>query len=142
MNPLPVTSKLKAAEPMLAEEGRIVLTAGAGLAVIVKTIPDDVPPPGAGLVTVTVAVPTMETSPAVMAALNCVVLMKVVTRFDPFHCTCEEGMNPLPLTESVTAPVLLIVETGRMEVSAGTGFEVIVKDDTLEIPPLGAGFQT
>ena len=52
---------------------------------IVKGKADETPPPGAGLDTVTFAVLGAAMSAAVMAALSCVALTKVVVRAVPFH---------------------------------------------------------
>jgi hypothetical protein len=52
---------------------------------IVKGSALDVPPPGEGLTTVTLAVPAETMSAAVIAAVNCVLLTYVVMRLDPFH---------------------------------------------------------
>ena len=42
----------------------------------------DAPPPGAGLNTVTLAVPAAAMSAAVIAAVSCVLFIYVVVRFD------------------------------------------------------------
>ena len=58
MKPLPVTVKVKAAPPAIAEFGLMLLMEGTGFGCItVKVAPFEVPPPGAGLNTVTVACP-------------------------------------------------------------------------------------
>jgi hypothetical protein len=69
----PVTVKVKADPPAVADAGLIVVSTGAGLgAMIVKVCALDVPPPGVGLNTVTEAVPAVAMSAAVMAAVSCV----------------------------------------------------------------------
>lgn len=79
--------------------------AGAGLfaAVMVKVTALDVPPPGAGLVTVTPGVPTVVMSLARMAAVSLVTLTKVVVRAMPLKLTTELLMKPVPLTVKVKA---------------------------------------
>lgn len=72
--PLPVRVRVNAADPTALDAGRIEATAGMGFAVIANAIPADVPPPGAALATVTVAVPAVATSAAGMAAVSCVAL--------------------------------------------------------------------
>ena len=107
--------------------------------VIAKDIPPDNPPPGDGLITVTVAVPEVIRSAAVIAAISCVELTKVVVRFDPFHCRSEEVRKPVPLTVKVNAPELAAAEAGEIMLSAGVGFP-IVKLKPAEAPPPGVGF--
>ena len=48
---------------------------GAGLEVIAKAVPEDIPPPGVGLNTVIVADPAEARSAAVIAAVICVALL-------------------------------------------------------------------
>src|SRR6202008_4165629 len=54
-----------------------------------------------GLETLTEAVPRATTSAAGTAAVNCLLLVKVVARGLPFHMTTEPGPNPVPLSVSV-----------------------------------------
>ncbi len=63
---------------------------------IVKVLVLDVPPPGAGLDTVTVAVPATAMSAAVIAAVNRVADTYVVVRFAPFQRTTELLTKPVP----------------------------------------------
>ena len=67
----------------IADAGEIVTT-GIG-AFIVKLTPPDVPPPGGGVETVTVAVLAVPMSTVLMAACNVVLETKVVVRLLPFH---------------------------------------------------------
>jgi hypothetical protein len=81
---LPVTVNVKPAPPTIAEPGVnnvIAVTAG----VIVKVRAAEVPPPGEGLSTVTLAVLTALMSAAVMAACKLVLETNVVDRVLPFH---------------------------------------------------------
>jgi len=80
----------------------------------------DVPPPGAGLVTVTCPVPTVAMSAAVIAAVNCVALTYVVVRLDPFQFTTDPLMNPVPVTVSVNAPVPAVALVGDSMLIVGT----------------------
>lgn len=121
MNPLPVTTNVKAVPPAVAEAGFKLVMAGAGL-LMVKVSPFDVPPPGDGLATVTVAVPAAAKSPAGMVAVNCVALTKLVVRLLPFQKTCEVGTKFDPLTVSVKPLVPAVAEFGFKLVKAGTGF--------------------
>jgi hypothetical protein len=83
------------------------------LAVVIgKVCALDVPPPGEGLITVTLAVPVVAMSAAVMAAVTCVLLTNVVVRLDPFHCTLEVLRKLEPFTVSVKAAPPVIAEAG------------------------------
>src|SRR5262249_29283641 len=74
---VPVTVRVKAAPPAVPEFGFKLASAGAGL-LIVKLATLDVPPPGAGFETVTLAVPALAISPAGICAVNPVPLTNVV----------------------------------------------------------------
>src|SRR5437667_336755 len=69
--------------------------------VIVKVGAFEVPPPGAGVTTVTCAVPTVATSVARIVARSCVLLANVVARLVPFHRTPELATKLLPFTVNV-----------------------------------------
>ncbi len=73
---VPVTVSVKADPPAVAEVGLILERVGTGLLAtcIVKVKAPEVPPPGAGLKTVTLAVPVVPMSDAVIAAVSCVAL--------------------------------------------------------------------
>lgn len=141
MNPLPLTVNVKAPELIAAAGGWMPDKTGAGLAVIAKDNPAEVPPPGVALTTVTVAVPAAATSAMVMAAVSCVALTYVVVRLLPFHCTCDEAMNPLPLTVSENAADPAAVVAGAIEAIAGVGL-LTLKIAAAELPPPGAGVVT
>jgi hypothetical protein len=102
----------------------------------------EVPPPGAGVNTVTWTVPATAISEAGIAALNRVEETKVVVRFAPFHSTTEPLMKPLPLTVSVKAAAPAVREDGLMLEITGTGGSLIVKVRALEVPPPGVGLNT
>ncbi len=69
LKPLPLTVSVKAASPARAPVGFMPVEAGTGL-LIVKVWALEVPPPGAGLNTVTAAVPAVTMSEADIAAVN------------------------------------------------------------------------
>src|SRR6266478_6633870 len=73
------------------------------VAMIVRAIVLEAPPPGAGLNTVTWALPDVAMSLAGMAAVSWVLLTKVVGRSDPFQRTAELEMKFVPLTIRVKA---------------------------------------
>jgi hypothetical protein len=81
----------------------------------------DAPPPGLGLETVTLAVPAVATSLALIAAVTSVELTNVVVRFDPFQRTTDEALKFVPVTSRVKAPVPATVCDGEMAVVVGTG---------------------
>jgi len=84
MKLVPVTVKVKAAPPDNNVLGFSDVAVGTGLS-IVNVNGLLVPPPGAGVVTVTMAVPAAAISEAVMAACKLVLETNVVVRGLPFH---------------------------------------------------------
>src|SRR5262245_45305556 len=88
---------------------------------MVKGSAVEVPPPGAGVNTVTWAVPTFATSAEEMAALRRVEATNVVGRFEPFQRTIEADVKLLPSTLSVKAPVPAGARLGVSAVSPGGG---------------------
>src|SRR5262245_55415112 len=101
----------------------------------------DVPPPGAGLTTVTLAVPADATSVAGIVAVNCVALTKIVVRVLPFHRTLEPLTKPVPLTVNVKPALPAMVAFGEIDVIAGAGL-LIVNVAAGDDPPPGAGLLT
>ena len=96
-NPVPVILSVNAIPPTAAAAGAIEVSAGPETALIVNDRLPDVPPPGAGFVTVTVAVPAVAISAAVIAAVNCVALTNVVVLAAPLNFTTECGHKPRPI---------------------------------------------
>ena len=104
MKLVPVTVRVKAEPPAVADEGLRLVSVGTGLAALmVKVSALEVPPPGVGLKTVTEAVPAVAMSAAVMAAVSWVDEPKVVVRFAPFQRTTEPLMKLVPVTVRVKA---------------------------------------
>jgi len=120
---LPVTANVNEELPAAADEGLIDIAEGTGLfeEVIVKVNPDEVPPPGVGLNTVTVAVPAVAMFAAGTVAVNLVAETYVVVRLVPFHLTTDDEMKLLPFTVKVNAVPPAVAEEGLNEVAAGTG---------------------
>jgi hypothetical protein len=76
----------------------IAVSTGVGFSgTIVNDFVSDAPPPGAGLDTLTLAVPDEIRSPDSIVALKVVLLTNVVARVEPFHNTVELLMKPEPL---------------------------------------------
>ena len=85
----------------------------------------EVPPPGAGLNTVTWAVPATAMSEAGIDTVNRVEETNVVVRFDPFQRTTELATKRLPLTVSVNAALPARRDDGlRLEI-VGTGLLIV-----------------
>ena len=68
-NPVPLTVRVNAAPPTVTEFGLRLVIVGAGL-LMAKLRLFDVPPPGEGLVTSTIAVPAVARSLAKIVAVN------------------------------------------------------------------------
>ena len=100
LKPLPLTVSVNATPLALAVVGLRLVVAGTGL-LIVRVWALEVPPPGAGVNTVTEAVPATAMSAAGIAAVNRVEETNVVVRSAPFQSTTELATKPVPLTVSV-----------------------------------------
>src|SRR2546422_870635 len=100
MKPLPLTVRMKDLTRAAAGEGVMLVMGGAGFTgtVMVKLSALEVPPPGAGLKTVTEATPVLAMSAARMAAVSCVALTKLVARLTPFQSTTDPETKLLPRT--------------------------------------------
>jgi hypothetical protein len=81
----------------------------------------DMPPPGAGLVTVTLRFPAEAISAAVIAAVNCVALTNVVVAAVPLKFTTEDATKFVPLTVRVKAAPPAVPLVGEIVVIVGDG---------------------
>src|SRR5947209_20254465 len=63
----------------------------------------DGPPPGPGFTTLMAGLPSSARLVAGIATCSCVLLMKVVGRAAPFHCTTELLLKFVPFTVNVMA---------------------------------------
>jgi hypothetical protein len=138
--PVPFTVRVNAAPPAVAPFGDSEVIVGAGL-LIVKVCAPEVPPPGAGLVTVTFTGPAVAMSAAVIEAVTCVALTNVVVLAAPLKFTAEEALKFVPFTVSVNAAPPAIALVGEIEVVVGTGL-LTGKFRGAEGPPPGAGLLT
>jgi hypothetical protein len=142
----PLTVNVNVPEPAVTPVGESEVIAGTGFdpAVTLKFIELDVPPPGAGFVTVIAGVPTLVMSVAKIAAVNCVALTNVVTRALPPKFTTELEIKFVPLTVNVNAPLPAVAPVGESDVIVGAGFvpPVMLKFSEFDVPPPGAGFVT
>ncbi len=102
---------------------------------MVKVIALEVPPPGALLRTVTLAVPPVAMSAALMLAVNWVLDTYVVARFDPFQRTVDAPLiKPVPFTVRVKAGPPAVADAGLKLVMVGRGL-LIVNVIVFEMPP-------
>jgi hypothetical protein len=126
---VPFTFIVKAAPPAVALLGERDVIVGLGLfvAVTVKESALEIPPPGAGFVTVTWAVPAVAISAAAIVAVSCVVLTNVVKCALPFQLTIDLGRKFVPFTVRVNAAPAAVELIGEREVTVGAG---------LDVPPL------
>ena len=131
MKLVPFTVRVKPAPPAVAELGLRLVVVGTGLSgtLIVKVWAFEVPPPGAGLKTVTLAVPAVAMSAARIDAVSCVALTYVVVRFVPFHLTTELEMKFVPFTVTVKPAPPAVADEGLRLVVVGKGLSgtLIVK---------------
>src|SRR5437762_9464052 len=134
---MPFTVGGKAAAPTATLAGDSDEIVGAGL-LMENVRAADVPPPGAGVTTVTEAVPVAAMSAAGIAAVSCVALTKVVVRAAPFHCTVAPFTKPLPVSVSVKPAPPTIALAGDSEVSVGAGL-FTANVCAADVPPPGAG---
>src|SRR5205823_13792749 len=81
----------------------------------------EVPPPGAGVTTVTCGVPADARSEAGIAAASWVALTKVVVRAAPFQRTLEPLTKLLPFRVRVKAAPPTVALAGDSDVSVGAG---------------------
>ncbi len=141
---LPFTVSVNAAPPAAVLGGASDVSAGTGLgALMVNVRAFEVPPPGAGVTTVTGALPAVAMSLARIAAVTWPAFTNVVVRATPFQRTCEVATKLLPFTVSVNAAPPAAVLGGASDVSAGTGLgALMVNVRAFEVPPPGVGFTT
>ena len=139
--PVPVRVNVKAAPPAVPLVGAIEVSAGPGL-LIVKVCALDVPPPGAGFVTVTFSVPAVVMSPAGIVATICVLLMDagVIAGFVP-KFTLAPLTKPVPVRVNAKAAPPAVPLVGAIDEIVGGGL-VTAKLTATEVPPPGAGFVT
>ena len=136
--------RAKPAPPTTAEFGLSDVTTGVGFACAMLTlIAFEAPPPGAGLKTVTATELALATSAALICAVSCVELIKVVGRFKPFQRITEPLMKFVPVAVSRKAGLPAVTELGLMLVSVGVGLLLLtVSVCAPDAPPPGAGLKT
>src|SRR5438876_1986368 len=137
---VPFTVSVKAASVTDLLVGKMLVVVGVAL-FTVNTCALDVPPPGAGFVTVMLKVPAVVRSLAGMEAVSWVLLANAVVRAEPAKFTTEFVTKFVPLTVSVKAPSPTFLLVGEMLVVVGAGL-LTVNVCALEVPPPGVGFVT
>src|SRR5499425_1815611 len=130
--PVPVTVSVKAALPAVTLAGLKLLMVGVGftLATVSERAPD-VPPPGAGVKTVTLGVPAAEISLAGMAAVSCVDETYVVVRLAPLTWTIDPLVKLEPVAVRVKAAPPAEAVVGLMLERMGAGAAEVLGAATL-----------
>jgi len=121
----------------VAELGEIDVNVGSGL-LTVNVFDAEVPPPGVGFTTVTLNVPALAMSVALIVAVSFVELTKTVVRADPAQSTVDVFTKLVPVTVSVNPAAPAVALLGDRDVIAGLGL-FTVKFTAFETPPPGAG---
>lgn len=120
----PDTRRFKPGPPPNAPPGSSTLIAGMGFGplVTVKFRELDVPPPGVGLVTVTVILPAEEMVSAGIAAVICVALTNFVAGAVPPKLTAEDETKFVPINVRVKGAPPACAPLGEIVAIVGTGF--------------------
>ena len=129
---VPVTVNVNPALPATAELGLREETEGTGLLIANVSAPE-MPPPGVGVETVTVTMPSVVMSAPVIAACKPVPETKVVGRALPFHWTVEEETKLVPVTVNVNPALPATTELGLRDPPASEG--IGLGAGPLEPPP-------
>ena len=122
--PVPVRVNVNAAPPTVVLAGAIEVSVRADPLIVNDRVPD-VPPPGVAFVTVTLAVPAVAISAAVIAAVNCVALTNVVVLAAPLNFTTDVETKEVPLTVSAKATPPAVALVGEREVTVGAGLLMV-----------------
>jgi len=134
-----LTVKVNAPLRAVTLVGESDVMVGTGLLMVKVAVPE-VPPPGAGVLTETLAVPASAMSVEVMVAVRDVPEPYVVARLDPFHRTTELVSKFVPVTVSVKLALPATEFVGDIRVTVGTGF-AMVNFRTFDAPPPGFGLK-
>ena len=122
--PVPVRVNVNAGPPTAVLVGVIEASVRADPLIVNDRVPD-VPPPGVAFMTVTLAVPAVAISAAVIAAVNCVALTNVVVLAAPLNFTTDVDTKPVPFTVRVKAAPPAVALVGEREVSIGAGLLMV-----------------
>lgn len=141
---LPFTVSVKLPLPAVTEVGEMLVMEGTGLLLVpvtVNTAAVEVPPPGVGLVTVTLNVPEPVRSEAGITAVSWLAETYDVALALPLKLTTEPGMKLFPLMVSEMAELPAGIDAGEREVITGTTLPT-VKVTAFEVPPPVVGLLT
>lgn len=97
---------------------------------------DDVPPPGSGVTTVTVAAPGSSTSTRKMCAVRRPALTNFVGRAAPFQRTLDVVTKFAPSTVRMNPVEPALMRAGVRLVSVGTGFALATMTVTAALVPV------
>jgi hypothetical protein len=96
-----------------------------------------------GVKTVTGTVAPVAMSLALIGAVSCVLLTKVVVRLLPFQRITDVIAKFVPVAVNVNAAPPAVALVGEIELSVGTGFvAAIVNVTEPDVPPPGVGLKT
>lgn len=116
----------------------VTVAAAAGILVVklsaVKVCPAEVPPAGAGSVTVTCKLPPRELSDAGTVAVNCVALTNVVASDLPLKLTAAPETKFAPFTVKVEIAAPASACAGDSDVMVGRLFTVTLAIAVTEVP--------
>src|SRR5436190_1904523 len=138
--PVPVTVSVKAALPADVLIGDRAARVGDEL-FTVNVCAAVVPPPGAGVTTVTDAVVAAARSETGIAAVSCVALPRVVVRVAPFQPTLAPTSNAVPVSVSVNPAPPAVALEGDSAVSVGPP-ALTGRLSAADVPPPGAAVVT
>jgi hypothetical protein len=136
----PVTVRVKAAPSAVVFEGERDEIVGTPLLTGNVQVPE-LPPPGDGLVTVTLTDAALVISLAGTCAVSCVLPTNVVVRATPFQLITAPLTKFVPLAVKVKAAPPAFALAGDNELIVGRGL-LIGNVHAPEVPPPGAGFVT
>jgi len=108
---------------------------GEAVAVTVRSTVCDVPPPGAGVITPTLMVPGVDTSPGFTIVVSVEGRRKIVCRGEPLNVIVELGANPEPVTVNVNVTEFSGTLEGDRELTTGTGRLITPPQDASKISP-------
>jgi uncharacterized Zn-binding protein involved in type VI secretion len=118
--PVPVTVKVKSAEPTVTVDGENVVITGVGLATVSVAAPL-VPPPGVGFETVTASGPTVATIEAGTFAESVPSELSVVGKDSLAMLICDAATKPGPVTVSVKSGEPTVTVDGESVTIDGIG---------------------
>jgi len=121
---VPFTVSVKPELPAAVEVGEIDVVVGTGL-LMVNVWAADVPPPGAGVTTVTEAVPAVAISVAGTIAVSWAEDINVVASGEPFQSAVEAAEKFDPFKVNVNCAPPAVVEAGLIELRTGAGLRTV-----------------